>query len=102
MSRLNAGPTDCALPYLWATEKGRNYDTVVIFTDNESWVGDIHPHQALRQYREKVGHDVRQVVVAMTATDYSVADPNDPLSLDVAGFDSAVPNLIADFSRGAV
>lgn len=102
VSRLNAGPTDCALPYLWATEKGRNYDTVVIFTDNESWVGDIHPHQALRQYREKVGHDVRQVVVAMTATDYSVADPNDPLSLDVAGFDSAVPNLIADFSRGAV
>lgn len=29
-------------------------------------------------------------------------DPLDPHSLDVAGFDSAVPNLIADFSRGEV
>jgi 60 kDa SS-A/Ro ribonucleoprotein len=39
-------------------------------------------------------------VVGMTATNFSIADPNDPGSLDVAGFDSAVPQLITDFSRG--
>jgi 60 kDa SS-A/Ro ribonucleoprotein len=101
-SRLDFGGTDCALPALWAGEKNRDYDTIVILTDNETWAGPVHPHQALRGYREKVGHDVRMVAVAMTATDYSVADPNDVGSLDVAGFDSAVPNLIADFSRGDV
>ena len=38
----------------------------------------------------------------MTVTDFTIADPNDPGTLDIAGFDSAVPNLISDFSRGDV
>jgi 60 kDa SS-A/Ro ribonucleoprotein len=38
----------------------------------------------------------------MTANDVSIADPTDPGMLDVAGFDSAVPNMIADFSRGDI
>lgn len=42
----------------------------------------------------------RLVVVSMTGTRNSITDPADPLSLDVSGFDSAVPQLIADFSRG--
>jgi 60 kDa SS-A/Ro ribonucleoprotein len=101
-SSLDFGSTDCALPMIWAGQRNRDYDTILIFTDNESWAGQVHPHQALREYRAKVGHDVRLCAVAMTATDYSVADPQDVHSLDVAGFDSAVPNLIADFSRGSV
>lgn len=101
-SRLDFGATDCALPMIWAGRKGRDYDTIIVVTDSETWAGSQHPHQALREYRAKVGHDVRQVVVGMTANDVSVADPDDPLTLDVAGFDSAVPNLIADFSRGEV
>ena len=36
----------------------------------------------------------------MTATNFSIADPDDAGMLDVAGFDQAVPNLIAEFSRG--
>ena len=101
-SRLDFGGTDCALPFLWAHKQDRDYDTVVIYTDNESWAGEIHVHQALKSYRRKVGHDVRMIAVALSATDYSVADPEDVHALDVAGFDSAVPNLIADFSRGVV
>jgi 60 kDa SS-A/Ro ribonucleoprotein len=38
----------------------------------------------------------------MTSNDVSIADPSDAGMLDVAGFDSAVPNLLADFSRGTV
>jgi 60 kDa SS-A/Ro ribonucleoprotein len=38
-------------------------------------------------------------VVAMTATDFSIADPKDPHSLDVVGFDSALPGLIAEFTK---
>jgi 60 kDa SS-A/Ro ribonucleoprotein len=101
-SRLDFGGTDCALPMIWAGQKGRDYDTIIVITDNQTWAGSMHPHQALREYRAKVGHDVRQIIVGCTADDVSIADPDDPHTLDVAGFDSAVPNLIADFSRGDV
>jgi 60 kDa SS-A/Ro ribonucleoprotein len=41
-------------------------------------------------------------VVGMTATDFTIADPEDPGTLDVAGFDSATPSLLADFARGDI
>ena len=77
-------------------------DTFWIATDNETWAGAMHPHQALQQYREKTGIPARLAVLGMTATDFTIADPADPGSLDVAGFDSAVPTLVADFSRGDI
>jgi 60 kDa SS-A/Ro ribonucleoprotein len=42
------------------------------------------------------------IVVAMTATGNTVADPSDPRQIDVSGFDSTVPQLISDFSRGDI
>jgi 60 kDa SS-A/Ro ribonucleoprotein len=97
ISGLPFGGTDCALPALWAKAQGKDYDAIEIFTDNESWAGRVHPFQALRDYRQTVGHRVAQIVTALTATNYSVADPSDPDSLDVVGFDSALPNLISSF-----
>lgn len=102
VSNLPFGGTDCALPMVWAEQTGRHYDTIIVITDNETWAGAVHPHQALASYREKTGTDTRLIVVGMTATDVSIADPTDPGSLDIAGFDSAAPTLIADFSRGDV
>jgi len=101
-SELPMGATDCALPMVWAAKNRVKVDTFQIYTDNETWHGAIHPHQALRQYRDTMGIDARLVVVAMTATGSTIADPSDPKQLDVSGFDSAVPNLLADFSRGDV
>jgi 60 kDa SS-A/Ro ribonucleoprotein len=100
IQQQGAGGTDCSLPARWAREQGRDYETIVIYTDNETWAGPEQANQALRRYRDHVGHTVKQVVVGMTATDFTIADPRDRDSLDVAGFDSAAPNLIADFSRG--
>lgn len=94
------GATDCALPMLWANRAGAQIDTFVVYTDNETWAGAIHPHQVLRQYREATGIPARLVVVAMTATEVSIADPDDGGMLDVAGFDAAVPDLVSDFSAG--
>lgn len=99
---LPMGATDCALPMVWARKNRVEVDTFQIYTDNETWYGDIHPHQALQQYRQQMGIDARLVVVAMTATRNSIADPSDPLQLDISGFDSAVPTLLADFSRGDI
>jgi 60 kDa SS-A/Ro ribonucleoprotein len=94
------GGTNCALPMLRAIEHKLNVDTFVIYTDNETWHGDIHPFQALERYREVSGIDARLVVVSMTANGSSIANPNDPGMLDISGFDSAVPNVISDFARG--
>jgi len=94
--------TDCSLPILWATKNKVPIDTFVVYTDNETWAGEVHPYQALRQYREKMGIPAKLVVVGMTATDFSIADPSDAGMLDVAGFDAAVPSVIADFSKAEV
>lgn len=100
VSDLEFGGTDCAAPMLHAQRTGLEVDTFVVYTDNETWAGGIHPHQALVEYRRSTGIGARLVVVGMTATQFSIADPTDAGMLDVAGFDSAVPNLISDFSRG--
>lgn len=99
VSGLPFGGTDCSLPMVHALNVGMEIDVFVIFTDNETYAGQIHPHQALRQYRERTGIDAKLIVVGMTSTGFSIADPSDPGMLDVAGFDSAVPTLISDFAR---
>lgn len=100
VSDLPFGGTDCALPMVHAEQNGLHVDTFVIYTDSETWAGGIHPHQALASYRRASGIDARLVVVGMTATEFSIADPSDAGMLDIAGFDSAVPGLISDFARG--
>jgi 60 kDa SS-A/Ro ribonucleoprotein len=97
---LGFGATDCAAPMVWALRNRVEVDTFMVYTDNETWWGSVHPHQALREYREKTGIPARLAVVAMTSTRTTIADPRDPGQLDVSGFDSAVPGLLADFSRG--
>ncbi len=102
VSGLPFGGTDCALPMLYATVRRMKVDTFVIYTDSETWAGDIHPTQALRDYRQASGIDARLVVVGMVSNGFSIADPNDPGMLDVVGFDTATPQLISDFARGAL
>lgn len=101
-NRLPFGGTDCALPMLYATRNDLEVDVFVIYTDNETWAGNVHPHEALRQYRERSGIPARLVAVGMTATNYSIADPRDSGQLNVSGFDGNVPGLLATFARGEV
>jgi len=102
VSGLPFGGTDCALPMLYAQAARREIDTFVIYTDSETWAGDIHPVQALRDYRHASGINARLVVVGMVSNGFSIADPADPGMLDVVGFDTATPQLIAEFVRGAL
>jgi len=94
------GGTDCALPMLWATRNKLNVSAFVTYTDSETWAGNIHPAQALRQYRSEFVEDAKAVVVGMTSNGFTLADPNDRGMLDVVGFDTKVPAVIADFVRG--
>lgn len=101
-TRVNFGGTDCALPILDALKNKMPIDLFIVLTDNETWAGQIHPAQALQKYRAEMGIDAKLVVIGMTATEFSIADPNDPGMLDVVGMDASVPNLIRSFALGEV
>jgi 60 kDa SS-A/Ro ribonucleoprotein len=102
VSNLPFGGTDCSLPMVTALAGKMEIDHFSIYTDSETYAGQMHPHQALAEYRQKTGISARMSVVGMTATDFTIADPEDPGTLDVAGFDSATPSLLADFARGDI
>jgi 60 kDa SS-A/Ro ribonucleoprotein len=92
------GGTDCALPMAEALKHRWAVDTFVVYTDSETWAGNIHPAQALRQYRERMGIAAKLVVVAMASNGFTIADPDDAGMLDVVGFDAATPQVITDFA----
>lgn len=98
VSGLPFGGTDCSLPMLAALHEDIPIDLFVIYTDSETWAGRVHPSQALREYREKSGIDAKLVVVGMVSNGFSIADPNDVGMLDVVGFDTATPGVIAEFA----
>ncbi len=98
VSDLDFGGTDCALPMLYAMDKGLDVDVFVVLTDNETWAGKIHPVQALAEYRATRGIAAKVIVVGMVSNGFSIADPNDAGMMDVVGFDTNVPQLMADFA----
>jgi len=98
VSGLPFGGTDCALPMLWAAENKVPVEVFCVYTDSETWAGDIHPVQALRAYRHKMGIGAKLVVIGMVSNGFSIADPDDGGMLDVVGFDTATPSVIADFA----
>jgi 60 kDa SS-A/Ro ribonucleoprotein len=91
------GGTDCALPMLYALERRLAVDVFVVLTDSETWAGEVHPCQALMQYRQKMGRPARLIVCGMVSNGFSIADPDDAGMLDVVGFDTATPHVISDF-----
>ena len=77
-----------------------NADVVAIFTDEETWAGPMHVVQALAQYRTHINPKAKLVADNFAATGSSVVEGReDGGVLRVVGFDTNVPNLIADFAR---
>lgn len=102
INTLGFGGTDCALPMIEALKQKIPVDTFIIYTDNETYAGRGHPFQALKEYRQKMGIPARLVVVGMSSTGFSIADPSDSGMLDMVGFDSSAPGILADFSAGRI
>lgn len=95
----NFGSTNISLAIEYALKNKIDAGGFIVMTDNEVNSGR-HVNLALKDYREKRVEDARLVVVGTTATSFTVNDPNDKFGLDVVGFDSAAPAVIADFIRG--
>jgi len=94
--------TDCSLPIMYALQKNIKVDAFVIMTDGETWAGHQHPFQALQEYRRRMNPQTRCVVVAFSATGFSIMPPEDSLTLNIAGLDTATPQLISDFAAGRI
>lgn len=93
--------TDCALPWKYVLSRREKVDAIIEYTDNETWSGIGHVFQSARRYRNELHKPTcRSVVVAATATSLTVNDPKDQWGLDVAGFDTTVPEVISNFVGG--
>ncbi|MCG9129738.1 TROVE domain-containing protein [Candidatus Poribacteria bacterium] len=101
VSDIPMGKTDCSLPMLYALENKLEVDVFIIYTDNETWFGDIHPKTALDMYREEMKRPAKCAVVSMVANKFSIADPTDAGMMDIIGFDTATPAVLSDFARDA-
>jgi 60 kDa SS-A/Ro ribonucleoprotein len=98
IERFNWSYTKLSAPVELAIKSKMDVDCFVSITDNEVNCGR-HPREALRDYR-KVKPEARYIVCGTSVTNFTVADPTDPLSLDLVGFDSAVPQLVSNFAAG--
>ena len=97
LQSLPMGGTDCSLPMLYALEAGLEIDVFQIYTDNETWAGTMHPFEALKKYRDATGIPAKLIVLSTESSRSTIVEPSDPGSLDIAGFDSAVPELVRSF-----
>ena len=98
MRTHNFGATDCAQPMLDAISKKIPVDVFVILTDGETWAGQMHASEALKEYRKRMGINAKCIAVSLTSTGFSIADPQDAGMLDIVGFDTALPTIMTDFA----
>lgn len=96
------GGTDCALPMIYAQQKKLQVDVFIVYTDSETWFGKVHPTVALKEYRSAMGVNAKLIVCGMASNGFTIADPEDSGMLDIAGFDSAVPEIIRSFAVGDI
>ncbi|XP_020370516.2 60 kDa SS-A/Ro ribonucleoprotein [Rhincodon typus] len=98
MRAVPFGATDCALPMLWANKTKTVADVFLVFTDNETYYGNMHPVDALREYRKNMGLPAKLIVCGLASNGFTIADPDDKGMLDICGFDSGALDVIQNFA----
>lgn len=93
------GGTDASKLYTFAAQRSSHVDTFITITDNETWAGNEHPYEVLALYRRKVNPNAKALSLAMTATQNTICDPTDPLSLNIVGLDANVATAVDQFIR---
>lgn len=94
------GGTNLALPMEYTLQKKLEVDAFVVLTDSETFAGRQHPMQALERYRQQINKEAKIINVQMTSTHVTNNAPDDKRALDVAGFDTAVPEICNAFIKG--
>ncbi|XP_013774966.1 60 kDa SS-A/Ro ribonucleoprotein-like [Limulus polyphemus] len=95
------GPVNVAAPLQWAQEKKKTFDVILVCTANQIQSGDVHPADAFKEYRLNLKlPQARFIVCAFSSGEFSLAPPDEPGMLDIAGFSEKVLQVIQDFARG--
>ncbi|XP_060058461.1 RNA-binding protein RO60-like [Erinaceus europaeus] len=102
MNQIPAGRTDCSLPMIWAQKTSMTADIFIVFTDNETFAGSVHPAVALREYRKKMDIPAKLIVCGMTSNGFTIADPDDRGMLDMCGFDTGALDVIRNFTLDVI
>ncbi|XP_049625684.1 RNA-binding protein RO60 [Suncus etruscus] len=102
MDQIPAGETDCSLPMIWAQKTNTAADVFIIFTDNVTSAGSIHPAVALNEYRKKMNIPAKLIVCGMTSDGFTIADPDDRGMLDICGFDIGALDVIRNFTLDVI
>ena len=98
ISDVPVGVTDCAAPILWAMREDKEFDVFIVYTACETAQGHVPAADALREYSRRSGiHNAKLIACAFASTGFTIADPNDPGMLDMAGFDSNGPAVMNTF-----
>lgn len=100
IQKVNSGDIGCTNPGLLIEDAIRRklpVDVFLMVTDNEVNHGK-HPFMLLKKFRQQVNPNAKLVVIGLTSTGFTLADPNDGGMLDIVGFDSSAPSLIAEFA----
>jgi 60 kDa SS-A/Ro ribonucleoprotein len=93
------GSTNPGSAIEYAIKHKLDVDAFVMITDNEVNTGQ-QSAVVLNKYRSVMNKPKAKLIVAgLTATGFSIADPNDPLMLDIAGFSPDLTSVIANFVR---
>lgn len=96
MNKYHMGSTNPGLLIQKAIKDKVKYDAFVVLTDNDV-NGGYHSKQLLDTYRATVNPKAKMIVVGMTANNFSIASPDDVLSMDIAGMDAGIMTAIEKF-----
>ena len=94
--------TDCVLPILHAIKHNLKFDAFIVLTDNETYAPNEHPQSALVRYRQLMGTETKLIVIGMTGNCFTIVDPTDRKTLNLAGFDTSTPEISSMFLRGEI
>ena len=99
MKRLGGYTTNLGLGIEYFLNHKIKLDAIVYYTDNEVNQGK-HPIQLFDKYKREVSPNCKLVCVAMTASNFSIADETRNDNLDICGFDTMSPQVIENFTKG--
>lgn len=101
IARIGGGGTNISLPLEWATQHHMDVDCFVILTDNETWAGKQHPHQALLKYRQQINPQAKVAILNMAANNLTSV-PDDMGVIQLAGLDSSIVSALDAFLRNHI
>lgn len=96
------GGTDITQPVAYALEHKIPVDTFVILSDEETWAGQWHSTEIIKEYRKKMRLPTKLIVGSMQSNGYSVKDPKDPLQFNVIGFDPNYVKIVSEIAKLSV